>query len=181
MSPRIHGNHGRKPFNTLPLDIYQHATHFVQTFIEKHVKTDGKGKVSNKTCYRLPSEYTKKTLHDEYRQFCQQSMPSTKIMQYSTFTSFFKKQFPNVKFRKGDKVSDRRPVDVPANDWNKKKRLIKKRDLAVQTASDTLDKRNFSSPFVILGPTEVVLDANASIILQRPEEISGHYLGHDVG
>ncbi|EEB16141.1 hypothetical protein Phum_PHUM407260 [Pediculus humanus corporis] len=142
VSPRIHGNRGRKPANTFSLDIYHCATNFVQDYIEKHcvksvpnfttfsygktktnclgntlsgsnghatisktmMKKTTKMKIPNKiTSYHLPSECTKKTVHKEYKSFCENLKPSQKAMKYSTFTSFLQKQFPNVKFSKVDK------------------------------------------------------------------------------
>lgn len=150
VSPRIHGNRGRKPANTLSLDTYQHATLFVQRYIEKHyvksvpnfttfpsnkisnpfmsgtnlnvheIKKSGKDphtiKILNKmNSYHLPPDCTKKTLHDEYKTFCEGVRPDHKIMQYSTFTSFLKKQFPNVKFQKMEKKQEERAPDTKSS------------------------------------------------------------------
>lgn len=102
-------------------------------------------------------------------------------MQYSTFTSFFKKQFPNVKFRKGDKVSDRRAPDEPVTDGNRQKRLKKKRDGVAQTVEETAQSDfSQSESVLIFGPTEVVLDADASLILHGAGGISTHYVATDV-
>lgn len=61
------------------------------------------------TSYHLPPECTKKTVHDEYKMYCEGLKPNQKVMQYSTFTSFLKKQFPNVKFQKTEKFSQTDP------------------------------------------------------------------------
>jgi len=113
VTPRTHGNHGRKPSNTLPLDIYQHAMNFVQKFIDenqaKHLHSDSSKSKTNPS--KFPADITKKTLHNEYVRFCQSSAPLEKVMQYSTFTTFIKKQFPMVRFKKCDKFISREELE----------------------------------------------------------------------
>lgn len=120
VAPRVHGNHGKKPHNTFPLDSYRHATSFLKKFIEQHApcvttsnssnsvaqspninnfKTKGK-QVSKTAPLYLPSEITRKTIHNAYMEFCKVSEPSIKVMGYSTFRHFMKEQFPYVKFCK---------------------------------------------------------------------------------
>lgn len=197
VSPRIHGNHGRKPSNTLPLDIYQHATYFVQNFIEQHhVKSNttdsSKTKTTNKsTCYRLPADYTKKTLHDEYRRYCEQSMPTGKIMQYSTFTNFFKKQFPNVKFRKPEKFVEKR-VEEPLEIAEERQRRVRKKckNKVVQTSGPPAElqvqvevpssTQHYRSPYLILGTSQVLLDGEAPLILHTPSDVTTHFLSENL-
>lgn len=160
VTARIHGNHGRKPSNTLPLDIYQHATYFVQNFIQQnHIKTpssDANRKAGKNAIFRLPADFTKKTLHDEYKKYCEESMPTAKTMQYPTFTKFFKKQFPNVKFRKAEKT-DRRTEEIL--DYSEDRlRFAKKRckNKVVQTTiapvESGLPGDSFRKSFVITSP-----------------------------
>lgn len=36
VTPRVHGNHGKKPHNVFPLDTYTRATEFLKSYIEKY-------------------------------------------------------------------------------------------------------------------------------------------------
>lgn len=106
VTPRIHGNYGKKPHNTFSLDIYQHATSFLQRYIQcnapqqNHQKV--KGKSRNFPIY-LPADITRKTIHTAYKEHCERFEPNIKVMGYSTFRHFMKEQFSHVKFCKPDK------------------------------------------------------------------------------
>ncbi|XP_067010310.2 uncharacterized protein [Anabrus simplex] len=114
VAPRVHGNHGKKPHNTFPLTSYRHAALFLRQFIEQHVPgatalthsstpIKGKSKSNNKTApIYLPSEITRKTIHNAYREHCEKYEPSIKIMGYSTFRQYMKEQFAHVRFSKLD-------------------------------------------------------------------------------
>lgn len=95
VTPRVHGNHGKVPHNTFSLDIYKIATEFLKSFINKQ-KTSS----SKHGPLHLASDYTRKTVHDLYTNYCKKLSPSIKIMGYSTFRRFMKVQFPQVKFAK---------------------------------------------------------------------------------
>lgn len=94
VAPRVHGNHGKKPHNTFPLDIYQHATEFLKQFLKSHNITNPK------TPIQLPWSVTRKKLHNSYKEYGQLVSPGVKLMGYSTFRHFLKEQFPNVRFCK---------------------------------------------------------------------------------
>ncbi|XP_047004387.1 uncharacterized protein LOC124622649 [Schistocerca americana] len=126
VSPRVHGNCGKKPHNTFPLDSYRHATSFLQRFIEKHTQSSattvngsspGSGMkskskpVGKTTPLYLPSEITRKTIHNAYCQYCENYDPSIKVMGYSTFRHFMKEQFPHVKFCKTESSCNRTAVN----------------------------------------------------------------------
>ncbi|XP_044765582.1 uncharacterized protein LOC123321863 isoform X2 [Coccinella septempunctata] len=98
VAPRIHGNHGKKPHNTFPLNIYRHATDFLKQYLEQH--TGDRDIVNTKQPIQLPWDVTRKNLHDAYKEYSQILDPGTKLMGYSTFRHFMKEQFPHVKFCK---------------------------------------------------------------------------------
>lgn len=100
VTPRIHGNHRKKPHNTFSLDIYQHATRFLQAYFDEHCIKASLGK--KKGLILLPATMSCKKIHTEYKSFGQLSKPGNKIMGYSTFRHFLKEQFPNLRFHKDD-------------------------------------------------------------------------------
>lgn len=99
VTPRVHGNHGKVPHNTFSLDIYKIATEFLKNFIEVQ-ETKQKTKLAKNAPLHLPSDVTRKTVHDLYLQYCKKVSPNVKNMGYSTFRRFMKVQFPQVKFAK---------------------------------------------------------------------------------
>lgn len=214
VSPRIHGNHGRKPANTLSLDIYQHATNFVQNYIEKHSvksvpnfttfssnkigntfisgtnlnlhdsnksgKKPKKIKIANKmTSYHLPPECTKKTVHDEYKAYCEGLKPNQKVMQYSTFTSFLKKQFPNVKFHKIEKKSEEKsdgktsatPAQTDESDGKQKnkkqKKIIELFDNKIQPQATTVINKSIQTPQVYIPNKTIQISPPPLIVAQK--------------
>ncbi|XP_032669745.1 uncharacterized protein LOC116843451 [Odontomachus brunneus] len=99
VTPRVHGNYGKVPHNTFSLDIYKIATEFLKSFIEGQ-EAKQKTKLSKNAPLHLPSDITRKTVHDLYTQYCKIVSPDVKSMGYSTFRRFMKVQFPQVKFAK---------------------------------------------------------------------------------
>lgn len=98
VTPRIHGNHGKKPHNTFPLDIYRHATDFLKHYLETYIGDSAAA--NSKQAVHLPWDITRKNLHDSYLEYGQILEPGVKLMGYSTFRHFLKEQFPHVKFCK---------------------------------------------------------------------------------
>lgn len=111
VTPRVHGNHGKKPPNTFPLDTYQHAAAFLQSYISRYSPNSSNSKKANKSGKAppvyLPVEITRKKIHNAYREYCEHFEPDVKVMGYSSFRHFMKEQFPNVKFFRMDKKVDR--------------------------------------------------------------------------
>ena len=107
VTPRVHGNHGKRPHNRFSLDIYQQATAFLQSYIQRiqqqQPRTDdataanATNKDKNGSCY-LPADVTCKTVHAAYKEYMEHFEPGTKWLGYSTFRQFLKRQFPLVKF-----------------------------------------------------------------------------------
>lgn len=113
VTPRVHGNHGKKPHNRFSLDIYQQATAFLQSYIERarnrpangpssSVKTkltgNGRDKSAAGSQIVLPADVTCKTVHSAYKEYMEHFEPGSKWLGYSTFRHFMKRQFPLVKF-----------------------------------------------------------------------------------
>ncbi|XP_049873563.1 uncharacterized protein LOC126372067 isoform X2 [Pectinophora gossypiella] len=103
VAPRIHGNVGKKPYNTFTLDIYKHATNFLKEYLKQHAHSakdfqpagDG-GKKASKTV--IISGDSRKHLFEAYKEYGEILEPGVKLMGYSTFRAFMKDQFPHVKF-----------------------------------------------------------------------------------
>lgn len=93
VAPRVHGNMGKKPYNTFSLDIYKHATEFLKQYLEQHA---GCNKDITKTI--IVNGDTRRNLFDAYKEYGELLEPGVKLMGYSTFRHFMKYQFPNVKF-----------------------------------------------------------------------------------
>ncbi|KAL1123669.1 hypothetical protein AAG570_002745, partial [Ranatra chinensis] len=97
VTPRVHGNHGKKPHNVFSLDIYRRATHFLKSYIESYHTSPG----NLKSPVVLPSDISRKTIHNAYQEYIKRiAPPDEKIMGYSTFRHFMKEQYPNVRFCK---------------------------------------------------------------------------------
>lgn len=107
VTPRVHGNHGKRPHNTLPLDNYRHATEFLKHYIEKNALPDYQSKKASnvpklKQRLVMPGDITRKTIHNAYKEFCEYFEPNIKIMGYSTFRHFMKEQFPKLRFPRNE-------------------------------------------------------------------------------
>ena len=107
VTPRVHGNHGKRPHNRFSLDIYQHATAFLQGYIQRQssINTVSSSSSSHRSKARdrghivyLPADVTRKTVHLAYTEYMEHFEPGTKLLGYSTFRHFMKLQFPHVKF-----------------------------------------------------------------------------------
>lgn len=102
VAPRIHGNVGKKPYNTFTLDIYKHATNFLKEYLKQHanspkdVQPSGEGKKGSKTI--IIQGDSRKHLFEAYKEYGEILEPGVKLMGYSTFRAFMKDQFPHVKF-----------------------------------------------------------------------------------
>lgn len=103
VAPRIHGNVGKKPYNTFTLDIYKHATNFLKEYLKQHasspkdVQPSGEsGKKGSKTV--IIQGDSRKHLFEAYKEYGEILEPGVKLMGYSTFRAFMKDQFPHVKF-----------------------------------------------------------------------------------
>jgi hypothetical protein len=58
---------------------------------------------TKKVIINLPPKITRKNIHNDYREFCQNLNPPIKVMGYSSFRHFISEQFPNLRFSKPEK------------------------------------------------------------------------------
>lgn len=87
VTPRVHGNVRKKPHNALSLDLYKFAENFVKSEILRHTNDLNKSViVVNESRVHL------------YQKFLAACSFDGKLMSYSTFRHFLKKQFPHVRF-----------------------------------------------------------------------------------
>ena len=129
VSPRVHGNHGKKPHNAFPLQSYQMAFNFLENWFRSYLKetsndTDNRrsgGKQKAAVIY-LPPELTRKRLHLEYKKYFETQMKDEqgkdedglKVMGYCTFSQFLKVQFPHVRFAKVE-LNNAKAISQQAN------------------------------------------------------------------
>lgn len=87
VTPRVHGNVRKKPHNALSLDLYKFAENFVKSELTQHTNDLNKSIiVMNEPRINLYQKFRANCPIDE------------KLMSYSTFRHFLKKQFPHVRF-----------------------------------------------------------------------------------
>lgn len=85
--PRVHGNVRKKPHNTFSLDMYKYAENFLKTTLTQYTSD------TSKHCFIVNESRT-----SIYEKFKQDIPPDGKVMGYTTFRHFLKKQFPHVRF-----------------------------------------------------------------------------------
>lgn len=128
VTPRVHGNIGKKPHNTFSLDMYICAELFVKELLAIHTNDLAK-----------PITITGETRASVYAKFKENGVhPNGKIMGYSTFRHFMNKQFPNVRFTQSHSM------DSPtANSKSFKKPLtkMKNKSTTIPMTSEPLIKR----------------------------------------
>lgn len=130
--PRVHGNARKKPHNAFSLDMYKLAENFLKNELMHHTNDLNKS-------FIVVNE-PRISIYQKFRKTCS-SMD--KLMSYSTFRHFLKKQFPHVRFA----VS--RPVDSTANRMSSVKGSLQRRSFPIknstsQTAEHTRNRGNQS-------------------------------------
>jgi hypothetical protein len=83
-----HGNSHKIPHNAFSLDLYKRTSNFLRNYLKTSSHQN-----SNKSIY-LPQPLSK--VYHEYKNH-EREDKQDKIMGYTTFRSFFRKQFPHVK------------------------------------------------------------------------------------
>lgn len=106
--PRVHGNMGKKPHNTFSLDMYKCAEHFIKQTISEHQASGGGSGVKGDSVFLVTE--TRSSIYEKFRQSTVHAA-GTKVMGYTTFRHFIKKQFPYVRFA----------TTVPSPKQNKRK------------------------------------------------------------
>lgn len=79
-----HGNSHKVPHNAFPLDLYKKVETFLRNYLKTNNHQSSKSVVLNEPLSKVYQEYKNGEM-------------DTKIMGYTTFRSFFRKQFPHVK------------------------------------------------------------------------------------
>lgn len=79
-----HGNSHKMPHNAFSLDLYKRVETFLRNYLRTNQTQSNKSIVLNHPLSKVYQEYKNQE-------------KDTKIMGYTTFRSFFRKQFPNVK------------------------------------------------------------------------------------
>lgn len=108
--PRVHGNIGKKPYNSFNLDTYQNVTNFIKDYIKKNVGVTGRSYKS-----LVIQGDTRKNMYDQYIENGRIMNSDIKLMGYSTFRHFLKKQFSNIKFAKLEKKDINNTKEVKCN------------------------------------------------------------------
>lgn len=160
VTPRVHGNHGKRPHNRFSLDIYQQATAFLQSYVQRahnnqltrnqqQSPTTGgwppsslpkaKGKERSSAAIVLPPDITCKTVHSAYKEYMEHFEPGTKWLGFSTFRHFMKRQFPMVKFSS--------PVAIPSGS-----------ELLHDGASSSSASKNLEQPPPVVSTDRVVVE-----------------------
>lgn len=84
--PRVHGNQGKKPHNTFPLDMDKKAETFVRSVLVRQRNESEDMVILNESRATI------------YQKFKQQLAKEGRTMGYSSFRNFLKKQFPRIRF-----------------------------------------------------------------------------------
>lgn len=100
VTPRVHGNQGKRPHNVFSLETYNQASEFLKKFFEQTNAGSGYGR----TPLTISLDHTtRKHIHALYwKELASSSSSEHRLMGYSTFLYFMKHQFPHVKFVKQD-------------------------------------------------------------------------------
>lgn len=84
--PRVHGNHGKKPHNTLPSGMDEKAVSFVNDVLARQSSAFGQTVIFNESRASIYQQFKVHTMHDG------------RSMGYSSFRNFLKRKFPHVRF-----------------------------------------------------------------------------------
>jgi len=80
----VHGNCHRTPHNAFSLDLYKRVETFLRNYLKTNKHSSNKSVILNEPLSKVYQDY-------------KNGEKDTKIMGYTTFRSFFRKQFPHVK------------------------------------------------------------------------------------
>lgn len=145
VTPRVHGNMGKKPYNAFSLDMYKGAESFLKQLLAGH---------HDKSKPVLMAGQTRRSI---YNQFIESGMGETgngKIMGFSTFRHFMNKQFPSIKFHTSPKPHGiQKTAELPSSKSPKK--LLKQS----QKLTKLCDPNSFSiltDPLEILVPNQSI-------------------------
>lgn len=129
--PRVHGNVRKKPHNTFSLDMYKTAENFLKTTLTQYTSD------AAKHCFIVNESRT-----SIYEKFKQNIPVGGKIMGYSTFRHFLKKQFPQVRFssRPSDATVNRLAQTKDGAQRKQASRTFSKSQKAIEPCSTKMEK-----------------------------------------
>lgn len=161
VSPRVHGNLGKKPHNTFSLDMYKNVEMFLKKYLNHHTNDLSKHFV-------IYGE-TRANIYNSYK--LQEKHPEGKIMGFSTFRHFMKKQFPNVKFSakidkfittststSADKIKEKQKTKTEISNFNQRPMHLLKTD--VDTFSEQSEEEEENVLTTYLGNEQTLVDSN---------------------
>lgn len=161
VTPRVHGNVRKKPHNALSLDLYKFAEHFVKSELMQHTNDINKSII-------VVNE-PRINLYQKFRANCS---IDGKLMSYSTFRLFLKKQFPHVRFVVN------RPIDSYAHRAIKREKKHAKLKIKPEhpcSSSDvTIPKESEQIHPIAEYDTEAISDVD-----NLDEEICVEYIAND--
>eukprot|EP00096_Caligus_rogercresseyi_P002928 TRINITY_DN15323_c0_g1_i1.p1 TRINITY_DN15323_c0_g1~~TRINITY_DN15323_c0_g1_i1.p1 ORF type:complete len:265 (-),score=57.92 TRINITY_DN15323_c0_g1_i1:388-1182(-) len=103
LSPRVHGNAGKRPQNAFSLSEYEKVRGFLKDYLES-VRIPS----CNSGVLLLPSYFNAKRIHSVYTDNFSSSAADEKnshsLMSYTTFRRFLSEQFPSLKYDKAQKI-----------------------------------------------------------------------------
>lgn len=95
VTPRSHGNVGKKPHNAYPLETYKSLENHIKKYLKPYIKDFTKRQI----LYGI----TRADLYSDYKD--QDFKNELKVMCYSTFRHFLKERFPTIRFSKNSSCS----------------------------------------------------------------------------
>lgn len=122
VTPRVHGNIGKKPHNSYSLDAYKSAETFVKHFLSNQFNIDTTG--TSKPI--IVSGVSRKGVYDKFIE--SGHYPNEKLMGFSTFRHFMAKQFPLIKFSQKSAADKESKTSVTIPLCNTKDILIRSRN-----------------------------------------------------
>lgn len=160
--PRVHGNMGKKPHNTFSLDMYKCAEHFIKQTLAQHTTASGPNAFDTTKLFVLAGE----TRSSVYNKFKQSGLhPGGKVMGYTTFGHFLKKQFPNVRFVK-DNVATGQGKAV-RRQHQQQQSQTRRRNVHSQVKVDGACSKDSDYVYVVTSVTKPVVQQDA-VTLQDP-------------
>lgn len=158
VTPRVHGNVRKKPHNALSLDLYKFAENFVKSELTQHSNDLNKSIiVMNEPRINLYQKFRANCPIDE------------KLMSYSTFRHFLKKQFPHVRFN----------LNRPLENYSHRDRL-KTMKREKKNTPIKIEQTNASSSFGVKKKTKNGGDYETEAASDGdPLEICVEFLGND--
>lgn len=121
VTPRVHGNIGKKPHNSYSLDAYKCAETFVKNLLSNKFKVD-----VAPTKPIIVGGISRMGIYEKFKE--SGHYPNEKLMGFGTFRHFMSKQFPLIKFSKKTAAERDSKTSVIVPLCNSKEILIRSRN-----------------------------------------------------